>query len=59
MQPILYFQKNNNCPGLFLYNKNLGKKYFILAKGLNPYITIEGLDSVIVTPIEDLFKKLI
>ena len=50
---------SKNWPGLSDDDVNLGEKYFILEKGLTPYITIEEIGSVIITPIEDLFKKFI
>lgn len=48
-----------NWPSIPNGDINLGEKYFILTKGFQPNTNIENLDSVILTPIEDLFKKFI
>ena len=56
---FLLIETKRNWPGIPDDDINLGKKYFILSKGMQPNTNIENLDSVILTPIEDLFKKLI
>ena len=56
---FLLIMTSQNWPGIPDDDINLGKKYFILSKGFQPDTNIENLGSVILTPIEDLFKKLI
>ena len=56
---FLLIMTSRNWPGIPDDDINLGEKYFILSKGMQPNTNIENLDSVILTPIEDLFKKFI
>ncbi len=56
---FLLIMTSRNWSGIPDDDINLGEKYFILSKGLQPNTNIENLDSVILTPIEKLFKKLI
>ena len=56
---FLLIMTSRNWSGIPDDDVNLGKKYFILSKGFQPDTNIENLGSVILTPIEDLFKKLI
>ena len=56
---FLLIMTSRNWSGIPDDDINLGEKYFILSKGMQPNSNIENLDSVILTPIEDLFKKLL
>ena len=56
---FLLIETSRNWSGMSDDNVNLGEKYFILSKGMKHITNIENLDSVILTPIENLFKKLI
>jgi len=56
---FLLVMTSGNWPGIPDDDVNLGEKYFILSKGIQPDTTVENLGSVILTPIENLFKKLI
>jgi hypothetical protein len=56
---FLLIMTSRNWLGIPDDDINLGEKYFILSKGMQPNTNIENLDSVILTPIEDLFKKII
>jgi hypothetical protein len=56
---FLLIMTSNNWPGIPKDNINLGDKYFILSKVWLTRITNENFDSIIINPIEDLFKKLI
>ena len=50
---------SKNWPGIPKDNINLGDKYFILSEVWPTRITNENFGSIIQTPIEGLFKKLI
>lgn len=56
---FLLIMTSRNWPGIPDDDINLGEKYFILSKGMHPDTNIENLDSIILTPIENLFKKFI
>lgn len=56
---FLVVMTSRNWPGIPDDDVNLRKKYFILSKGFQPDTNSENIGSVILTPIEDLFKKLI
>ena len=56
---FLLIETSRNWSGISDDDINLGEKYFILSKGMQHQTNIENLDSVILTPIENLFKKLI
>lgn len=56
---FLLIMTSVNWPGIPKDNKNLGDKYFILSEVWPTRITYENFDSIIINPIEDLFKKLI
>jgi len=56
---FLLIMTSVNWPGIPKDNMNLGDKYFILSKVWPTRITNENFDSIIINPIEDLFKKLI
>lgn len=56
---FLLIMTSKNWPGIPKDNINLGDKYFILSNVWPTRITNENFDSIIQTPIEGLFKKLI
>jgi hypothetical protein len=56
---FLLIETKRGWPGIPEDNINLGEKYFILSRGMQHITEIENLDSIIFTPIEGLFKKLI
>ena len=58
-KPFLFIETSKGWSGISDDDINLGEKYFILSKGMKHITNIENLDSVILTPIENLFRKLI
>ena len=56
---FLLIMTSKNWPGIPKDNINLGDKYFILSEVWPTRITNENFDSIIINPVEDLFKKLI
>lgn len=50
---------SKNWPGFPDDNKKVGEQYFTLSSIWPKNISLDKIDSVIMNPIEDLFKKII
>jgi len=56
---FLVIMTSENWPGIPDNNKNVGEKYFTLSNIRPTNISPNNLDSVIINPIENLFKKIL